>query len=255
MLMRWVGTMLLATCCVAHGADLGEPAPLPAEEWDIRIQPYFWATALSGTVQPSPAVPPTDVDAKFADILKNLRFAGMVLGSVHRGRFGVSGDIQYVSVRASDNTPGDLFGRARLSAKLFIATALADYRPVNNERAEVNLSAGVRIYNVDTKLELTPGLNPGAEASASDFWADPMVGARGRFNVTEKAYVNGWAYVGGFGVGSDFASDLFAGAGYAFTDTVAANVGYRFVSMDRDTDDFEFDAVFQGPIAGLRISF
>lgn len=255
MLKRLACAMILTTCTAAQGADLTPPQPKPADAWDVRIQPYLWATSLDATVRPAPNVPPTDVDARFRDILENLKFAGMVAGSARRGRFGVSGDLQYVALQVGEGLPGVQFNRARVTTQLFIGTALADYHPIIDPRGELTVSAGIRLYNSDTKVELLRNVGPNVEGSGADFWADPMVGVRGRFDVTPNVFVSGWAYAGGFGLGSDFASDLFGGAGYSFTDHISVNVGYRFLSVDRDTSDFEFDARMHGPFAGLIVSF
>ena len=244
----------------ARAADLaGIPPDVPLapveKKWDVHIQPYLWAAALSGTSKPFALLPPGDVDMRFKDILEDLKFAGMVAGSAHYGRFGVAGDVQYVALKSNAETPGPAFSGANVKSDSFIGTLLADYRIIDTPRATVYASVGARLYWASTEVTLTPGLLPGRSATGDDVWADSMLALRGTFNVTDKVCVNGWGMIGGFGVGSEIAADLFAGAGYRFTDNVAANLGYRYLRVDRDTSDFVYDVEQHGVMAGLVISF
>ncbi len=245
----------LALWTRAEAADLDPPAPLPEPMWDVRIQPYLWAAAMSGTTKPFGRLPPVDVNMRFSDILEDLKFAGMVAGSAHYGRFGVAGDLQYVVLKSGADTPGPAFSGANVKSESFIGTILADYKIIDATRGTLYGSAGARIYRAATTVTLTPGLLPGRSGTGSDVWADPMVGLRGNFDITPKIFVNGWGLVGGFGVGSDIAADVFGGVGYRFTDHIAANLGYRWLKVDRDTADFVYDVEQHGAMAGLVISF
>lgn len=252
-----LGALLLASA--ARAADLEQvppqPEPLEASEWDVRIQPYVWAAGLSGETKPFARLPAAEVDFRFKDILENLKFAGMVAGSVHRGRFGVAGDLQYVVTQSSSAFPRPAFSRARVSTETFIGTLLADYKAIDDPRGTLYASAGARLYYASTEVTLTPGRLPQLSGTGDDTWVDPIFGVRGLFNITPKIFANGWGYVGGFGAGSDIAADVFGGVGYRFTDTIAANLGYRWLKVDRDTGGFIYDVQQQGLMAGMVISF
>ena len=84
---------------------------------------------------------------------------------------------------------------------------------------------------------------------------DPLVGAKGQFDLTEKFYLSGWAMAGGFGVSSDFMWDLFGGAGYQFNNHVSAVLGYRGMGVDYERDGFVFDVIEHGPVLGGVIRF
>lgn len=249
--------LLLSSIGTASAAD---PVSLPEsveapKAWTFHVQPYLWAASMDVTSRPGARVPSASASLPFKEILENLKFNGTVAFSAHRGRFGVAGDLQYADLRASKETPGSLFSRRRVTTKLFIGSAFGEYKAIVDPRGELILSGGVRFYNSDTRLDLTAGTVPAISASASDFWADPMIGLRGEFNVTPKVFLNGWAYIGGFGVGSELSTDLFAGAGYKFTENVSANVGFRYLHFDRDTPSFALEMDEYGPFAGLIFSF
>lgn len=261
--MRNLILVALIAMCASTGvraADLAEVPPdvplAPAEKnWDVTIQPYLWAAALTGTSKPFARLPPVDVDMRFKDILEDLKFAGMIAGSAHYGRFGVAGDLQYVALKSNASVPGTAFSGAQLKTDSFIGTLLGDYQVLKNERGVLYASAGARLYWASTKVTLTPGVLPGVSGTGEDVWADPMLAVRGTFNITPKIFVNGWGMIGGFGVGSDIAADLFGGGGYRFTDNVAVNIGYRYLRVDRDTGGFVYDVEQHGAMAGLVISF
>lgn len=245
----------------ASAADLPppEPAPAPVEAadplWTVRIQPYLWASSFSGTTKPFRRLPPVDVDMSFKDILDDLKFAGMIAGSVHYGRIGMVMDLQYVTLQTKGDTPGPFFGGAHVTTDSFIGTLMADYKVLDEDRYQLFASAGARIYWASTEVNLAAGVLPAVSGTGEDTWADPMLGLRGTFDITPKFFVNGWGYVGGFGVGSDIAGDVFGGVGYRFTDTIAANIGYRYLRVDRDTSSFVYDVEQHGVMAGLVISF
>jgi hypothetical protein len=92
-----------------------------------------------------------------------------------------------------------------------------------------------------------------ADVSARVSWVDPYVGARARFAVTERFFIGGRADVGGFGVGSEFTWQAFAGLGYAVSNHVDLEAGWRHLAIDYDGGDVVFDATISGLVLGLGI--
>jgi hypothetical protein len=82
-----------------------------------------------------------------------------------------------------------------------------------------------------------------------------MIGAKGRFNITPKIFMNGWAMAGGFGAASDFGWDVLGAVGYQFTDRFSTAIGYRALGVDYENDGFKYDVIQHGPIAGMIIRF
>jgi hypothetical protein len=148
-----------------------------------------------------------------------------------------------------------LFNGETLTSKTFIFSALGEYVAFESDRTRLTLTGGARLWSVSTELDLDPGLLAGRTIDGDDTWVDPVVGVRGRVDVVGDAFVNGWAYVGGFGAGSDIMADLFGGVGYAWTDRIETTLGYRWMRVDRDTDDFLYDVRQGGLIAGLTYRF
>ncbi|CAN0579866.1 unnamed protein product, partial [Ectocarpus sp. 12 AP-2014] len=99
------------------------------------------------------------------------------------------------------------------------------------------------------------GTSPAAFGKDSNTWVDPMIGLRGAYEFAPDWKLHGWAYIGGFGLGSDFMSDVFGGVGYAFNDRTELSLGWRYMTVDRRDGSFVYDIGQSGPLLGLSIMF
>jgi hypothetical protein len=229
--------------------------PSVAPRWSFAVAPYLWAAGFSGDVA-SFGLPTVEVDASFSNIWDNLDFAAMFVGELRYGRFGLFTDFAYVKLSAERETPlGILATSVGLDAETLAFTAAGEYRVVDAPRGSLDVMAGARVWSVDTELAFRGGVLDGVSRSDGDTWVDPLVGTKGRFELTEKFYVTGWAMAGGFGVSSDLMWDLFGGAGYQFNDNISAVFGYRGMGVDYENDGFTFDVIQHGPVLGGVIRF
>ena len=95
----------------------------------------------------------------------------------------------------------------------------------------------------------------GFTSSSSRNWTDPIVGAQLRYDLTRHWFGTMLGDIGGFGVGSDISWSIFGGVGYQFTDWFSATVGYRYMHVDYDKDQFLMNVNVQGLLAGLGFRF
>jgi hypothetical protein len=223
--------------------------------WSYTVAPYVFAAGMQGTAVTLPGPPPADVDAGFSDLFDHLRFAGMVTGAASNGRWGLSGDFQYYNLAPAFDTPGPAFDGGKLTARQTILSLQGDYVLAESDRARLIGFAGARWWSVDTTLQFNAGALPGQRIEGSDSWIDPVVGLRGRYDLSDRVFLTGWSAVGGFGVGSDSMGDLFGAVGYRFGERSSGVVGYRWMSIDRDTDDFMYDMTMDGIMAGVTFGF
>ena len=250
----------LALCAVLVSApdakaDNQTPAAPADDGWTFSVSPYLWAAGINGETGTLPGLPAADVDESFSDIFNDLQFSGMLFYSARKGRFGIAGDVEYVQTSTTDNSLAPLFGRTELTSKNFVFSVLGEYLVFNDGRATLRLAGGARLWSVENELKLSSGLLPDTRIKGDETWVDPVVGVSGRFNITPKIFLNGWGFVGGFGVGADFTADLFAGVGYRFTDSISSTLGYRWVKVDYDNNDFLYDVRQHGIAAGLTFTF
>lgn len=93
-----------------------------------------------------------------------------------------------------------------------------------------------------------------AGLSQTETWADPIVGLKGHFSITPEFYLTGWGLIGG-GASAELTWDLMGGAGYQFSPSFSAVIGYRAAAVDYENDDFVYDVVQHGPILGAVFRF
>jgi opacity protein-like surface antigen len=252
-----LATSMMLMAGVAFAADPATPSSeLPAESgWTFAAAPYLWMAGIEGTIGQF-GLPPVDVDASFIDVLENFDIGAMMVGEARYDRFGVAFDFQYVKVSAGADTPlGLLSDKVEVTSETLTVLVAAEYRVVETNTASLDLMAGGRLWSVDTDLDPQGGPADPLFFSDGDTWVDPIVGARGRVNLSPEFYLTGWGMIGGFGVASDLTWDVMGGAGYAVSDRVSLIAGYRALSVDYENDGFQFDVVQHGPILGARISF
>ncbi len=248
---------------VASAADLPsakpsqpQPATTEADGWQIDLASYSWFSSFKGSTATLPPLPAADVDLSFKDILSNLDGAVMGVAYARRNRTVFYGDVMYsrLSVGESFNTPFST--SLKLSTSTLIASGGAGYTVLSDPRYELDLLAGARLYNVDTKAKLSlPGFGITKSGSTDETWADPMIGTRFSTQLTDDLYLTSWAFAGGFDVGSKFSWDVFAGLGYKLGEKYTMIAGYRGLGVDYRDGDYKYDVVQQGPIAGLKVHF
>jgi hypothetical protein len=107
--------------------------------------------------------------------------------------------------------------------------------------AAIRAGAQARVNQIKTELtnqvanRLTSKLNQ--SFSFYEDWLDPLVGLRGRFNLSKAFYLTAESDVGGFGIGSDIAVQAYAALGCQITRNIFSEVGYRYLYDDfRDTN-------------------
>ncbi len=237
---------------------LAAPAePIDAEafddRWNTAFGAYVWAASLSGSVGAG-GLPPSDVNASFADILENLDLALMAVGEVRYSRFGVSSDFIYTRLSADGSGPAG-FVDSDFTNELVVATLMGQFRAAERERSSVDLMAGARLWNVSADLTLTGPGGGTASAGFEETWVDPMAGVKGRLQGSSPWYATGWGMVGGFGVSSDFAWDVLGAVGYEVRDWFSFVAGYRAFGVDYQDDGFVFDVIQHGPVISGVLRF
>ena len=259
--LYWVlilsAALLTQSRTVAVAADLPDVEAVvieqPSEErWEFAFAPYLWAAGLQGSTRQFGLPATVDIDLSFKDILENLDMAVMAVAEARYGRFGVFGDIVYTDISTGGSGPGGLFS-ATLENQLFVGTAMAEYRVIQDGRSSVDLMAGLRVWSVDTEIRTSPVL--GSPYTDGETWVDPMIGVKGRWQGNSPWYLTGWGMVGGFGVSSDIDWDVMAGAGYEIRDWVSVVAGYRAAGVDYQDGSFIWDTVMHGPILGAVFRF
>jgi hypothetical protein len=88
-----------------------------------------------------------------------------------------------------------------------------------------------------------------------DDWVDPVIGLRGRFNLNKAFYLTAESDVGGFGIGSDIAVQVYAALGCQITRNIFSEVGYRYYYDDFRDTNFLYQVALHGAQITVGLKF
>src|SRR5437773_4726989 len=117
-------------------------------------------------------------------------------------------------------------------------------RVVNEAKARIANQLAVRL---NKRLSQT--------IARDDYFFDPYVGLRGRYNFNKTFYTAVRGEIGGFGVGADLMWQVEAAVGINLTRSIFTEVGYRALGVDYENDGLLFDAIMHGPQITTGITF
>jgi hypothetical protein len=112
-------------------------------------------------------------------------------------------------------------------------------------------SAKARIAN---QLAVRLNKRLGQTLSRDDYWFDPYLGLRGRYNFNKVFYTAVRGEVGG-GVASDLMWEVEGVIGINLTRCIFTEIGYRALAVDYDNDGLLFDTIMHGPQITTGITF
>jgi hypothetical protein len=95
----------------------------------------------------------------------------------------------------------------------------------------------------------------GQTLSKDDYWFDPYVGVRGRYNFSKTYYTAVRGEIGGFGVGADLMWEVETVVGINLTRSIFTEIGYRALGGNFEDNNFRFDVVMHGPQITTGITF
>jgi hypothetical protein len=249
----------------AGAADIASPpetpqiaAPPADNGWVFQATIYGWAVALSGNVRTTPALKEVHVFLPFTKVLDHLDGVFMGAFEAKYGRFVIYNDLVYAKIGAAGNFDRrDFAFGLSLSSTIATDIATAGYRLIDDPRFSVDALAGVRGFYTDNTISVLASLmrTHSIDYGLVESWAIPVVGAHARYNFTDKFFATAAGFVGGTNASSDFSWDLFGGVGYTFNDYVSAFGGWRSLKVGYRKDNFIYNVLFQGPVAGLNIRF
>lgn len=233
---------------VANAADFA-PEPPVEPEWVFTAAAYGWLSGIEGSVAAGGSQE-VDIDLSISDVLKNFEGGLMGAGEARHGRFLLATDLMWAKLSAETDRP---VLDVELTASTLTVTGVAGYSLVYEEGGNLDVIAGARLWSVKNELDFSAPLVAEFEDSAT--WVDPVVGLKGRANISPNVYVTGWGLVGGFGVSSDFMWDVMGSIGYEFNDSFSMTAGYRVQSVDYSNNGFVYDVVQSGPMFGAVFKF
>jgi len=267
---RITATVLLTVVLLACSTVVNAAEEKPGDRWRFTIAPFLWLPAISGTTKldaPSGlGNAPLDYRVTPSDYLGNLRFAGMLDMQAQKGMWSIQADVIYLNFKNDDRAvhfPGALPGSGGFTlgldtdVQIWIFQVLGGYSVFHNALLDFNVLAGARYAGIDAKADLSivgpvPGLTGYREFSRTEYYVDPIVGFRGKFELGKNWFLPYYFDIGGFSVDSDWTLQAYTAIGYRFTHWFSMELGYRYLYYDFG-DNKDLNAY--GAMFGFRFTF
>jgi len=250
-----IGVLVLAAIVLsvqtAHAQSPGYATE--RNRWSFELTPYLWAAGMNGDIEVKNRT--ANVDPSFGDLFKDLDFGVMGAAEVRYDRWGFLLDGLYMKLSKDADTRGQLFSSVEAVLKTGMVEGYFMYRPIWLDVFTLDVMAGARAWILDTELEFKPGILPGATVSHSTAFADPLIGFRARYSLSDKFSLSLAGDVGGFGVSSNVTWQAFGGFEWHFAQHWTALAGYRALGLDIEKRQIKIDAVFHGPVLGISYRF
>ncbi len=249
-----------ATVHAAVGGQTGDLSLAPTEPsspWSADIVPYLWLAGYDGTFGLSGvATTRAAVQSETTDSFDtHLSATFMLTAQVRYRNAGLYLDGAWLQLKTEGSFEAGTYSGAEITTDIAFGAAALSYRLPGVGGLQADLLAGARHWYVANEIEFGPGTAPGYTADSSRNWTDPIVGAHLQYDLSKHWFGVILGDVGGFGVGSDMTWQVFGGVGYRFTSWMSATLGYRYLHVDYDKDDFLMNANVQGFLFGLGFHF
>mgnify|MGYP003605683630 FL=1 len=225
----------------------GQPNPIPTvaeNQWRGSVTPYMWLMNVSGAVaRNGDTLGSVHLDTN--SLLSNLNVAAMIEGEVHRGNWGLWGDLVYSQL--SNQSSRLSVGQTTLNTTTTLTTGIYDiaatYTLHASPGAYVDGLVGARILTQDTTVNLsTVGLLPnGVNRNSSTTITNAIVGVKGRVQISDSTwFVPFYLDVGAGSAQTNVTSQAMLGIGKAYSwgdvSLAVKNVYYQ-LSQNKQTAD------------------
>ena len=206
-----------------------------ADDWSFLVAPYVWFAGLEGDLSALPGANATEVDVSPADALKGTEASFMLMVEAKKGRQGFLLDVFYSDVLQENQTNYSSSTNWKASVQDTLISAGYTYEVYRTRSSVIDIIAGFRYWDVDTKVALSTGGDALEEVNLhnSQSWFDPLAGVKAKVRLGDsRFYLATFLGVGGASGGADSFYDLTANLGYQLTESIVASVGYRvFVAI------------------------
>jgi hypothetical protein len=122
-------------------------------------------------------------------------------------------------------------------------------------RAAVQRAVNAAKARIANQLALRLDKSLSQTLSKDDYWFDPYVGLRARYNFNKTYYTAVRGEIGGFGVGADLMWEVETVVGINLTRSIFTEIGYRALGGNYENNNLRFDVVMHGPQITTGITF
>ena len=269
-------TMIIAATAImsaSAAADPLTPRNMNDDEWRFSVSTYA-GIPVSTTGTSTVAGGEVDLDFNLSEAIDLLNFAIAGRGEAWKGDFGVILDVSYfeLGLGGSLDLPSPPGGTADIDVKIAQGwvTLMGAYRvahgayDASGRRYSFDLQAGARYNRLKQKIDASVAIGPApsmdTKLGGTETWWEPVIGARGAIELSERWNATLRADLGGFGVGGDDLQwRVLGGVGYRPWENTSLRFGWFFYGIDFSTDrsdgKFAYDVFQTGPYLALTYQF
>jgi hypothetical protein len=235
---------LWAVMAVCAGASATPAAAQPAnDEWNVLVAPYLMGAAMSGATTVRGVE--VDVDLSASDIFSNLQFGAMGIVVARKGNWGFGTDLIWMALGTTVRETNVDFNQGA-----FAFYGLRQLGPA------ADVTFGLRVNTLQGELTFK---GPDVTRNQDKTWVDPIAGVTLRTPAERRVQMRIYSEIGGFGVGSDFAWQVFPTVSLRLAGQTSLELGYRWLDVDYATgegnEEFRYDVLTQGPVVGFGFRF
>lgn len=255
-----LGILLLIISLGNLAAQESETVEPIKSKWTYLVEPYILFPNMKGTIGLG-NLPNAEIDASTNDILGNLKMGFMLNLEASNDQWAIGSDILYMKLGTQKVRSRELINGSVISASGELEAKQTGWEVMGLRRVTpwLEVGLGMLLNSINTDLELNlPALGGGTTTlgnSKSKTWVDPMIIARIKSNKVKQFNYQFRGEIGGFGIGSDFAWQIQAYAGYRFSELFELSGGYRIISLDYDNGTGENRFLYNVDTSGPVIRF
>lgn len=228
------------------------------KKFNFSIMPYAWLVSVGGTVGYIDGQK-FGFNKSFTDALKYLKMAASVSGKFKYERVSFVYDIAYFNLKGfgteidAASTPN--IASANWTVKqtlydLFIAYLF----PSKSKKIMVDVYGGGRLIVLNTATTIVATSNGAQRMSSYDnSYLNPVIGVNAEYVLDQKAKWVAWSKgdIGGFGVNSEMTWQLNAGFGYMLSPQVPLTLGFKYIGINHDKNQFAWQVNEYGFTIGI----
>lgn len=230
------------------------PAAAQDAQWTYEASLYGWLPGASTTVDTR--FGSVESDTSGSDALSDLQMAFMGTFQARNGKWGVIGDLLYVDLGQSADSPLDLrFKDVDVDVRMTAFSGYVTYRVHEENGVAVDLAGGFRYFDasLDTALN-SADARPDVDFDENESWAVPLLGARVIVPFNDKWFGTAFGDFGGTG-NDDQTWQVFASVGYKFNERWSTQLGYRYMSVEKEIGGADTTIDLSGPLLGVSMTF
>jgi hypothetical protein len=240
--LRQTSIFLAVLFTLGISGSVGAQTP-PDDTWQVTVAPYLMGASISGET----TLRGRTADVDVSNVLSHLQFGAMGILVARKGNWGFGADLIWMALGATTEQPSV---NVDFNQGAFAFYGLRRLGPA------ADLTFGLRINVLQGQLGFKGPLE--IEVEQDKNWVDPVVGLNLRSPSRGRLHAGLYTEIGGFGLGSNFAWQIFPTLGIRMTEHVdrfrVSLAGYR-LRVGRGQRDVRLRRADPGSGPGLRVSF